>query len=303
MLPPFLKSGDKVSLVAPAGAIDPQYVDGAIQTLQSWGLKVKEGAHVRGRYGRFSGTAEERLMDLQQAMEDPETKAVLCVRGGYGLMQIVDGLNVEGFEIRPKWIIGYSDVTVLHNLCTAISISSLHGIMAKHLTTLSGDSDPVKNMKNILFGRLPEYVLPPHVLNRKGEVKGRLTGGNLTLLSSLRSTPYDLNTYDGNSILFIEDIGESSYRIDRMIENLRLSGVLENLSGLIVGQFAECEEDEGMCRSIYEGIAKAVEEYDYPVCFNFPAGHVENNLPLVMHANVELSIGEENVKVNFNCKQ
>lgn len=305
MLPPFLKEGDMVSLVAPAGAIDEQYVDGAIRTLQSWGLRVKESEHVRGRNGRYSGTEEERLKDLQQSMDDPETKAVLCVRGGYGLMKIVDGLNVENFEIRPKWIIGYSDVTVMHNLCGAISIGSLHGIMAKHLSTLPADAEAVRMLRDILFGKLPEYRIPSHPLNRRGEVKGRLTGGNLTLLSSLRSTPYDLNIYDGNSILFIEDVAEASYRIDRMIENLRLSGVLENLSGLIVGQFADCEEDDGMGCSIYEGIAKAVEEYDYPVCFGFPAGHVENNLPLIMHANTELIVGEEEkgVKLNFNCKQ
>lgn len=303
MLPPFLKAGDTVSIVSPSGAIDPEYIDGAAAVLESWGLKVKIMSHAKGKCGRFAGTKEERAEDLQAAIDDPETKAVLCSRGGYGLVQIVDQIDITAFENNPKWLIGFSDITVLHNLCSTIDTASLHSIMAKHLTTLPADSEPVTALKKTLFGDLQTYKTEPNALNRTGDADGRLIGGNLSLIYALRGTMYDIDTFSEPAILFIEDVGEKPYQVDRMINNLRLSGVLENLKGLVVGQFSDYEEDESMGKTVYELIKEAVEEYDYPVAFGFPAGHVEKNMPLMIGARAELSVKEDGVTLNFNCKQ
>ncbi|MBO6005662.1 MAG: LD-carboxypeptidase [Paludibacteraceae bacterium] len=303
MLPPFLKAGDTVSIVSPSGAIDPQYIDGAVALLSQWGLKAKVMPHAKGKHGRYSGTAEERIADLQAAIDDPETQAVLCSRGGYGLVQIIDQIDIISFENKPKWIIGFSDITVLHNLCSSLDTASLHSIMAKHMTTLDADSEPVTTMRKTLFGDLPTYKLPAHKLNRAGSVDGRLIGGNLSLVNALRATTYDIDPYSTPSVLFLEDVGERPYKIDSMMNNLRLSGVLENIKGLVVGQFSDYEEDEAMGGTVYELIREMVDEYDYPVLFDFPAGHVERNLPLILGARVELEVKEDGAKLNFNCKQ
>lgn len=303
MLPPFLKKGDTVSIVSPSGAIDPELINGAAATLQQWGLNAKIAPHAKDKYGRFASTEENRISDLQAAIDDPDTQAVLCSRGGYGMMQIVNSIDITRFENRPKWIIGFSDITVLHNLCSTIDTASLHSIMAKHLTNLPSDSEPVTQMRKLLFGELPTYNIEPHPLNRIGEADGRLIGGNLSLIYALRGTMYDIDPYSGNTILFIEDVCERAYHIDRMMRNLKLGGVLENIKGLVVGQFSDCEEDESMGKTIYEIIKDAVEEYDYPVVFNFPAGHVERNLPLIIGGRAELTSAEDKVTLNFNCKQ
>ncbi len=303
MLPQFLKEGDMVAIVSPSGAIEPQLIDRCRARLESWGLRVKESAHSKGKYGSFSGTRAERLGDLQEAIDDQEVKAIVCSRGGYGLVQIVDGLDLSSFEVMPKWIVGFSDITALHSLCGAMGVASVHGIMAKHIGGLDENAEAVKKLKELLFGKLPTYEIPAHPLNRRGEVKGKLVGGNLALIQALRGTPYDLDVYSRDNVLFIEDVGERPYRIDRMMENLRLGGVLENLKGLVVGQFSDYEDDGAMMHTVEEGIAELVKDYDYPVIFNFPAGHVEDNRPLIMNANVELKVEEEKATVNFLCKQ
>ena len=289
--------GEEIRIISPSGFIQPEYIDGAKNVLSDWGLNPTEGKYAREQYGRFAGTQEQRIHDLQEALDDPNVKAVLCSRGGYGLAQIIDKIDFSLFQKNPKWLIGFSDITVLHNAISALGICSLHGIMAKHLTELPPDSQSVTQLKNILFGELPAYTIPPHPLNKQGKAKGNLIGGNLSVLMGLRGTRFDLNYQ--NNILFIEDVGEKPYHIDRMMQNLRLSGVLSQLSGLIVGQFSDLEEDPLMSATIYELIYNAVKEYDIPVCFDFPVGHVDENLPLIVNTDVCLDVLEENVLLSW----
>jgi len=265
--------------------------------LSDWGLQVTEGEFARVEFGRFAGTKSQRISDLQDALDDPNVKAILCSRGGYGLAQIIDKLNFDVFLQSPKWLIGFSDITILHNAISNLGVVSVHGIMAKPLAELPFNADPVLRLKEILFGKLPSYSISAHKLNRPGIGNGKLVGGNLSVLMGLRGSMFDAGYK--NSILFIEDVAEKPYHIDRMIQNLRFSGALAQLAGLVVGQFSDCDEDPLMKQTIAEIISEAVSDYDYPVCFNFPTGHVDYNLPLLFGANVTLKVNEVESKLIF----
>nr|WP_239057071.1 LD-carboxypeptidase [Paludibacter sp. 221] len=297
MTPPFLQHNDEIRIVSPSGFVEPALIDGAEHVLKSWGLDVTVGKYACEKHGRFAGTSEQRTEDLQAALDDANVKAIFCSRGGYGLAQIVDKLKFHEFIHHPKWIVGFSDITALHNAVSRLGVSSLHAIMAKHLMELPYDSQPVTQLHHILFGELPAYTIPSHVLNKGGEARGRLVGGNLSVLMGLRGTPFDLE-YD-NNILFIEDVGEKPYHIDRMMQNLRLSGVLNKISGLVVGQFSHLEDDPLMMMTTYEVIYNVVTDYDIPVCFDFPVGHVDENLPLIVNAEVCLNVSDERVLLMF----
>lgn len=291
MLPPFLKENDQVRIISPSGYIEPSYIDGAIKVLSSWGLHCTEGRFTRSQYGRFAGTDDERLRDLQDAIDNPEVKAIVCSRGGYGLARIIDKVRFDSLETHPKWLVGFSDITVLHNALTSRNLCSVHAIMAKHIASSASHEEQLLRLKETLFGNIEAYNIPSHPSNKNGKASGRLIGGNLSVLYGLRATPFDL-PFD-NTILFIEDIGERPYHIDRMIQNLRLSGVFDRIAGLVIGQFSDCEEDPAMNQTITEIILAATEGHSYPVCVNFPAGHVDYNLPLIMGANYTLSISSE----------
>ncbi|MEA4850564.1 MAG: LD-carboxypeptidase [Paludibacter sp.] len=297
MIPSFLRAGDNIHIVSPSGAIQPGFIDGATKLLSSWGLKVTEGKYARTEYGRFAGTKDERVADLQQALDDPNVKAILCSRGGYGLAQIIDKIDFSSFAKSPKWLIGFSDITILHNAITALGIASMHGIMTKYLTELPEESDQITSFKNLLFGTPSNFSIKPEAENRLGQAEGKLIGGNLSVMMGMRSTPFDLDF--NNNILFIEDVGEKPYQIDRMMQSLRLSGVLKQISGLVVGQFSDYDEDPLMMQSVAEIILAAVSEYDYPVCFNFPAGHVDYNLSFVLGEQAELFVETDKVHLNY----
>lgn len=297
MLPPYLLPNDEIRIVSPSGIIEPFYIDGAKKVLSSWGFYSTEGEFCRCEYGRFAGTKEQRIKDLQLALDDTNVKAILCSRGGYGLAQIIDKLDFATFRNSPKWLIGFSDITILHNVITNMDIGSIHGIMAKHLTELPEDCEQIHQLKNILTGKLPAYKIAGNSFNRFGNSSGTFVGGNLSVLMGLRGSKYDL-PYKCN-ILFIEDIAEKPYHIDRMMQNLRFSGVLSEIKGLVIGQFSECVEDELMKQSIAEIILDAVSEYHYPVCFNFPAGHVNLNLPLVLGSKINLTVNKEGILINY----
>ena len=293
-----------IRIISPSGVIEPSYIDGAHARLRAWGYKVSEGAHARNAYGRFAGTDEERLSDLIDALNDPTVDIILCSRGGYGLQRIID-------RVPPitKPIIGFSDITALHQLSALSHQPSVHGIMCKHITTLPEESEPIQAMKKLLSGETLEYRWTAHPLNREGNATAPIIGGNLSVLYGLQATPYGLSSVisnfkfqisnDQKPLLLIEDICERHYHIDRMIRNLRMSGVLENLSGLIVGQFTDCEDDELMNQSVYETIREAVEDYDYPVVFNAPVGHVEKNMPLWLGTTAYLSVTPEGVLLHY----
>lgn len=293
-----------IRIISPSGVIEPSYIDGAHARLRAWGYKVSEGAHARNAYGRFAGTDAERLSDLVDALNDPTVDIILCSRGGYGLQRIID-------RVPPitKPIIGFSDITALHQLSVLSHQPSVHGIMCKHITTLPEESEPIQAMKKLLSGETLEYRWTAHPLNRKGNASAPIIGGNLSVLYGLQGTPYGLASVisnfkfqisnDQKPLLLIEDICERHYHIDRMIRNLRMSGVLENLSGLIVGQFTDCEDDELMNQSVYETIREAVEDYDYPVVFDAPVGHVEKNMPLWLGTTAYLSVTPGGVLLHY----
>ena len=291
-----------IRIISPSGAIDPVYIDRSAARLRGWGHEVSEGTHARGRWGRFAGTDEERLEDIQDAMQDPSVDAILCSRGGYGLQRIIDRVpNIT------KPVIGFSDITALHQLSTINCQLSIHAVMCKHIATLPEDSEPIAALRRVLEGKGMEYRIAPHPLNRYGEAKAPVIGGNLSVLYGLQGTPYSLQQSAisfqlsavshqpsaQRSFLLIEDIGERHYHIDRMIRNLKMSGVLGHLGGLIVGQFSECEDDPGMNCTVYETIKEAVAEYDYPVLFNAPFGHVEHNMPVWLGKEAQLSVTAE----------
>lgn len=282
----------KICIVSPSGAIDPSLIDGAASRLQQWGFDVTIAPHAKGAFGRFAATEEERLADLNAALADPSLDYILCGRGGYGLAQIIDKVQIPSGKVPT--IIGFSDITALHCLCGHYNVRSIHAVMAKHLSEYETHQESAEALHHLLLHEPLSYTCPSHPLNRPGKAKGILRGGNLSVLYGLQATPYCANIQEGD-ILFLEDVGEHPYAIDRMMQNLRLSGGLSRLGGLIVGQFSDYEEDARMPYTVYEGIRKMVEPYDYPVMMDFPAGHVERNLPLLINAECQLSVGSSSV--------
>jgi muramoyltetrapeptide carboxypeptidase len=278
----------QIRIISPSGAIAPSFIDGAITRLRTWGYKVSTGAHAYEEWGRFAGNDDDRLADLIDALTDETVDLILCSRGGYGLQRIIDRVPTV-----TKPIIGFSDITALHQLSAISGQPSLHGIMCKHIATLPEDSEPIVALRKALAGETLEYTWPAHELNREGEAEGMIIGGNLSVLYGLQGTPFGLQAIFESSnlqtfkpsnyqkpLLLIEDIAEQHYHIDRMMRNLKMSGVLAQIGGLIVGQFSDCEDDERMNATVYETIKEAVADYDYPVLFDAPIGHVEHNMPV-----------------------
>ena len=296
--PPYLKPGDKIAIVSPSGKVDQRYIDGAVKTLVSWQLNPVVSQHAKEVFGRFSGTDEERMLDLQCALDDPSVCAILCSRGGYGLMRIIDKLNFDAFVRHPKWLIGFSDITILHAATIHQEIQSIHSIMARGMRENDPQSDPVMVLREMLFGKTPDsYLLSSHALNRFGESEGILVGGNLSVLYGLRGTDFDIKPQ--GKILFIEDLSEKLYHVDRMIQNFKLGGILSQLSGLLVGRFTDIEEDVSFGKTLEEIIWSAVGEYDYPVAFNFPVGHVDYNVPVIHGAKVKMIVSEDGGEVKY----
>lgn len=299
LLPPYLQKGDKVIVVSPSSKIDQSFLKGAKKRLESWGLKVAMGKHAGSSSGRYAGTIRQRLKDMQAAMNDPKVKAILCSRGGYGAIHLIDKIDFTVFREHPKWLIGFSDITALHQLFQKNGSASLHSLMARHLTVEPEDDPCSLHLREILFGNLPVYTCEKHKLNKQGTAQGILRGGNMAVAYGLRGTPYDIPAE--GTVLFLEDVSECPHAIERMMYNLKLGGVLEKLSGLIIGQFTEYEEDRSLGKELYAALADLVKEYDYPVCFDFPVGHVTANLPLINGAQVEFTVGKKNVELKFIC--
>lgn len=297
-VPPYLKKGDTIGIIAPAGYMPFEKMQTCIDTLKSWGYNVKLGATAQSSSPNyFSGTDEERLKDLQSMLDDKNIKAVLCARGGYGLSRIVDDLNFRKFKKRPKWIIGFSDLTVLHaHLFTNYKIASLHAPMAAAFNEGEFNNRYVLSLKAALSGEPARYDVLPYEFNRMGKASSRLVGGNLALLAHLVGSPSDVNTK--NCILFLEDVGEYLYNIDRMLLQLKRSGKLDKLAGLIIGGFTDCKDTERpFGQTVYEIIHNRVKEYDYPVCFGFPVSHEKENYALKVGVRYKLSVTEKEVQL------
>ena len=288
-IPRRLKPNDKVVILSPSGKIEAQWVEGLKQVLEEYGLVVSVAEHTLCEAGRFAGTDEDRIAVLQVAVSDPQVRAIFCSRGGYGLARIIDKIDFSPLNDDPKWVVGFSDITVLHNALSLVGVASIHGIMAKHITLRAEGLD---NLMAMLFGENVGYEVASHEMNKVGEASGQLIGGNLSVLYGLRGTPFDLD-YEGK-ILFIEDLSERLYHVDRMIQNLRLGGVFKQIKALVVGQFTDIDEDDSFPGGVYGVISEAVKDCNIPVCFNFPAGHVDNNHPLMMGAQYSLKVTNEN---------
>lgn len=303
IFPPYLQEGDRIIILSPSGKIDKAFLKGACERLESWGLEVVLAKHAGGADGRYAGTIKQRLGDLQAALDDERAKAILCSRGGYGAVHLVDKLDLTKFRRHPKWLIGFSDITVFHNLLQANGFVSLHAPMARHLTVEPADDFCTQTLRKILGGCFASeasplaYACPSHPLNHAGRGEGILRGGNLAVFYGLRGTPYDIPAE--GSILFIEDVGERPHAVERMLYNLKLGGVLAKLSGLVIGQFTEYEEDHSLGKDLYGAMADLLREYHYPVCFNFPVGHVTRNLPLLSGACVRLETGAKESRLLF----
>ena len=295
--PPYLKKGDKIAIVCPAKKL-PKPIDYAIALLQSWDLEVLIGKSVYAESHQFAGTDELRAADIQQFLDDAEIKAIIAGRGGYGTIRIIDELDFTLFEKSPKWIIGFSDITVLlSHLFAHYETQSMHAQMPYTFDEATPES--LLSLRRAIFGEQQTYNYESLFNNRPGEGSGILIGGNLTLLCFLEGSTSEMD-FDGK-ILFIEDVGEHEYSIDRMLRMLKRAGKLAKLKGLIVGAFNEISEEKiPYGQSADEVIWEIVKDYDYPVCFNFPSGHIDNNLTMVLGATVELKV--ETNKVEFRYK-
>jgi muramoyltetrapeptide carboxypeptidase len=269
-------------------------VRNAAAALANWGLRPEIGENALREAGRFGGSAEQRLSDLQRAFDDPEVRLVFCSRGGYGTVHLLDKLNFAGIAHRPKWVAGYSDITALHAALQSHGIASLHAPMARHFWDEGPNDAAVRYTRNVLKDNAVEYRLAVKgglPLNRKGIAAGRLFGGNLSVFCGLLGSRYAEIPRGG--ILFIEDVGEAPYRVDRMIHQLKFAGAFDLIGGLIVGLFTGYEEDGLMYAPLRESILAVVGEYGFPVCFDFPAGHAQRNFPLIMGAEARLEVNDD----------
>ena len=276
-IPPYLKKGDTIGLVCPSGTLPAKKAATCISTLEAWGYKVKIGKTLGTQHHYFSATDEARATDLQEMLDDKNVHAVLCGRGGYGMSRIIDLLDFKTFKKHPKWVIGFSDITLLHNHCTqALKIASLHAPMAGAFNNGQSNNEWVLSLKHTLQGKKANYKAATHTYNRFGKATGKLVGGNLTLVAHAIGSVSGLQTK--NAILFLEDIGEYKYNIDRMMLQLKRSGMLKNLAGLVVGGFTQTKDsDPAFGATVYEIIEAAVAEYNYPVCYDFPVSHDKEN--------------------------
>ncbi len=284
--PSPLRPGDRIAIVSPAGIPDPENVRAAAEILKKEGWDPYISPHCLGSHGSYSGSAEERYADLHDALTNPSVRAIVCSRGGYGAVHILDRLNRLPLSDDPKWIVGFSDISALHALMAANEIASIYGSMTSHIR-LGGDDPDNAMFFDILRGKRPNVAFATDPLDRPGMAEGILLGGNLAVLADLISTPYDILKPD--TVLFIEDVSEPVYKIERILYQLRLSGVLPNLKGLIVGQFTDYKPDRNYQR-IEDMIHDMVAPYDYPVAFNAPVGHVDHNVPLIEGAKVTLKV-------------
>ena len=294
--PSYLQKGDTVAIVSTARKISSDKIITAIKLLEKWGLQVIIGETIGSEENQFSGSDEKRIADFQQMLDNPKVKAIWCARGGYGTVRLIDKLDFSAFKKHPKWIIGYSDITVLHSHIHNFGIETLHATMPINLENNSQQA--LESLKRSLFGKNLSYEIPADGKNKSGNASGELVGGNLSVLYSLLGSNSSIKT--AGKMLFIEDLDEYLYHVDRMCINLKRNGYFENLKGLVVGGMTDMHDNEiPFGKTAEEIILDCVEEYDFPVVFNFPAGHLDNNHALIFGRKIELNANSEKTTLKF----
>ncbi len=289
IFPETLKKGDRIRIVAPAGKVQKDKVLPGIDLLQDVGYEVLVGKHVFVRNFQYAGTDQQRAADLQEAINDKQTKAIICARGGYGSVRIIEKLDFSPLLKNPKWLVGFSDITVLHSILNKLGLASIHGAMPAFFHENKKPTRSFLSLIELLSSGKSQVETEAHSMNRAGVCSGELVGGNLSLLYSLQGTPWQLET--SGKILLIEDLSEYLYHLDRMMQNLRLTGQLKNLTGLVVGGFTDMKDNEiPFGKSAYEIIQEAVKDYQFPVYFGFPIGHIPKNLSLMLGAQYQLEV-------------
>lgn len=301
--PPYLKAGDVIGITSPAGYITLQELRPAVAVMESWGYKIKIGTAIGKRDFTRGGTEAERTDDLQQMLDDPNIKAIMCARGGYGAINIIDKLSWTKFKTKPKWVIGFSDITILHNhIHRNCQVASIHSKMCNSFPDDWNKAEPIQiqtinSIRDALSGKKMKYSALPNAKNKTGNSEGVLIGGNLKTIETLSGTASDINTT--GKILFVEDTFEYLYSIDRMFWNLKRTGKLKGLKGLIVGGFNAKPDDPGeeFGRTLQEIVLEKVKEYNYPVCFDFPVGHQRANFALKCGVVHLLKVNENEVSL------
>jgi muramoyltetrapeptide carboxypeptidase len=298
-IPPYLKKGDTIGITCPAGYMAAEKAQVCIDTLQQWGYQVMVGKTLgSSSVNYFSGSDEDRADELQAMLDDGSINAILCGRGGYGVGRIIDRLDFTKFKKKPKWLIGFSDITVLHShIFTNHKIATLHAPMAAAFNDGCAGNEFVLSLKATLVGKKAKYSIATHPFNNAGEATAELVGGNLSLLANITGTPSDINTK--GRILFIEDIGEYIYSTDRMLHQLKRSGKLDTLAGLIIGGFTDMKDtDRPFGKTVYEAIHEVVKEYEYPICFSFPVSHEKENYALKVGGRYTLKVSSRGVRLS-----
>jgi len=292
IIPPYLKPGDRIRIISPAGKVQKDKILPGIQLLQDEGYEVLIGKHVFDKHFQYAGTDQQRATDLQEAINDPVTKAILCARGGYGTVRIIEKLDFSELLKNPKWLIGFSDVTVLHAVLNKLGLASIHGSMPGFFLEAKKTTRSFLSLIEVLSSGRSQCEVASHQMNRKGISSGELVGGNLSLLYCLQGTPWQLDT--SGKILIIEDVGEYLYHLDRMMQNLKMTGQLRNLAGMVVGGFTEMKDNESpFGKTASEIILEAVSGYNFPVCFDFPIGHIPKNLAVMLGGRYQLEVAEK----------
>jgi muramoyltetrapeptide carboxypeptidase len=294
--PPYLQKGDTIAILATARKHIVKSMQPTIDLLESWGLNVVIGKSIGLEENQLAGSDEERAADLQEQLDNPNIKAIWCARGGYGTVRVVDLIDFTKFKKSPKWLVGFSDVTVLHNHLNTMGYKSIHGIMPISLAKASKEA--IESLRLSLFGQPLQYAIDPHPMNRLGKASGELVGGNLSILYSLLGSPSVIDCTD--KILYIEDLDEYLYHIDRMMMNLKRNGCLESLKGIIVGSMTDMKDNDiPWGKNALEIVQDVTKQYNIPVIFNFPAGHIHDNRALILGNNVTIDVTENCSTVVF----
>ena len=297
--PDYLKKGDTIGIIAPSRKINEEDIGVFLSYSKKWGLKVKLGKHLFDAQNQFAGTDKNRAADFQEMLDDEEVKAIICARGGYGAIRTLTQTDFSSFEKNPKWIAGFSDITAIHAYTGKfLNCESIHSLMPVNFQT-DENTEAIESFRQALFGENIFYEFPYNPMNKEGKASAELVGGNLSILYSLNGTPYFPDT--NNKILFIEDVDEYLYHIDRMMMNLMLSGAFNKIKGLVIGGLSGIKDNEiPFGKSAEQIIAEITDKYDIPVAFSFPSGHISSNKALIFGRQVVLRVGKDNCSLSFN---